>query len=614
MGVNEAMEPHLIARNILVLRPGHYKYILGDVMEYSRCTDQLPTVNPRTNDMSNDFMFGFDVEDDDDREYLAEVAMYGIGHEDDIKGFFRLSLFQGMEEWEQAICCASAMKDRRSFHRSLDGQDVLTFLGKIYGVDKPCHATDTLSPPQRPGRPRAKRRSKRTCVSPCAETRLDIPVKKQRKVKNSKDSPYWDETQVPPRQQDSHSDNGPETKVIAKTLMKRKGSLEGAVPPTFKVPIGQPGYDTVMQICRDHELTPISLDGHRESFKNVLFIDTQGYMSEFGNDDTREAIGDPNLTLLESETHTTQVLDPSSPNLGPIRTTGQEDTGKANQSSDDEGKPPASQNQTPKRQAKSPYFAPSPVKPSKSPNKRPPRGTVSSLPFPRLDAPHFGLIQEELAHDPFRLLIAVTFLVRTTGKAAIPVFRALMEKYPTPSALAAADAADLVARIKHLGLGSVRAAAIQRYARAWLENPPRNGVRHAVKNYEPRRTDDEGGLVRAGSGDSAWEIGHMTQGAYALDSWRIFCRDVLRSEAADWKGAGREGEFQPEWMRVLPQDKELRACLRWMWMREGWQWDPRTGEKVVLSPDLRRAVQDGRVGYDDAGDLRILDAALDQAS
>jgi hypothetical protein len=103
-----------------------------------------------------------------------------------------------------------------------------------------------------------------------------------------------------------------------------------------------------------------------------------------------------------------------------------------------------------------------------------------------------------------------------------------------------------------------------------------------------------------------WEIGHLTKGKYALDSWRIFCRDELLGRATDWNGHGREGEFQPEWMRVRPDDKELRACLRWMWMREGWEWDPRTGERALLREELRCAVNEKRVEYDDAGELRIL--------
>jgi hypothetical protein len=179
----------------------------------------------------------------------------------------------------------------------------------------------------------------------------------------------------------------------------------------------------------------------------------------------------------------------------------------------------------------------------------------------------------------------VTFLIRTAGKAAIPVFRQLMERFPTPAALAAADPAEIIALIHPLGLSVVRCAAIQKYARLWLEKPPSGEVRYGVKNY-PQPGD--GRHVKAaeefgpedGGGDGpadavadareravgcAWEIGHLTQGPYALDSWRIFCRDVLLGRSGHWTGRGAAPEFQPEWMRVLPRDKELRACLRWMW-------------------------------------------------
>lgn len=302
-----------------------------------------------------------------------------------------------------------------------------------------------------------------------------------------------------------------------------------------------------------------------------------------------------------------------------------------------------------RRAATSPYFYPPPPftaggtaqsptgRPSPS-KQRPRRGTVSALPVPPLGAARFGLVQEELAHNPFQLLVAVTFLIRTQGRVAIPVFQDLMERYPTPEALAAADGNDIVARTHHLGLSAVRCAIIQRYARTWIAQPPRRDARYAVKNYPcpgdgrdvrageefgaqeddllllpppppavPVDERDERSLeLRACGRESAWEIGHLTQGPYAIDSWRIFCRDVLLGRAADWTGRGREPGFQPEWMRVLPRDKELRACLRWMWMKEGWDWDPATGEKNVLRDDLRQAVDDGRVGYDDTGNLRII--------
>ncbi|XDG10517.1 hypothetical protein ABKA04_010132 [Annulohypoxylon sp. FPYF3050] len=253
------------------------------------------------------------------------------------------------------------------------------------------------------------------------------------------------------------------------------------------------------------------------------------------------------------------------------------------------------------------------LSPTKVRVPRPPRGTIPCIPFPRLDAPKFGLIQEDLASNPFRLLVAVTFLIRVKGKHALPVFHQLMSRYPTPKSLAEANKEDIISMIKHLGLATVRATAIQKYACTWIDNPPRADIRYEVKNYSgpTDRTDTQLGEYEPLSSDSsklsAWEIGHMTQGRYAIDSWRIFCRDVLLGRAEDWRGKGREGEFQPEWMRVLPEDKELRACLRWLWMQEGWSWDPRTGDREILPEDLRKAVDEGRVTYDDAGGLRILD-------
>jgi len=49
----------------------------------------------------------------------------------------------------------------------------------------------------------------------------------------------------------------------------------------------------------------------------------------------------------------------------------------------------------------------------------------------------------------------------------------------------------------------------------------------------------------------------------------------------------------PEWTRVLPLDKELRAFLRWRWLKEGFEWDPLSGRRSAASREMMRA---GRLG------------------
>ncbi|KAI9779767.1 MAG: hypothetical protein M1835_004630 [Candelina submexicana] len=281
----------------------------------------------------------------------------------------------------------------------------------------------------------------------------------------------------------------------------------------------------------------------------------------------------------------------------------------------------------------SPYFKPTP--PTTPKKKRPSAGTVSCIPFPPLSSSTFGLIQEKLANDPFRLLVAVTFLNRTKGVHAIPVFYELMERYPTPEDLANANEAEVAKIVRHLGLQNIRAKRYIALAKMWVTNPPIKGRRHRRlhypnlgdgKNIKPMETvDDADQRV-------AWETAHLpTAGPYALDSWRIFCRDVLRGVARGWNGEGGvvvsgvempdselksgeelemgmgmgmgvEEEFEPEWKRVVPMDKELRAFLRWMWLKEGWEWDPLTGRKRRASADLMDRAGRGVVGWEDDED------------
>jgi endonuclease III len=230
----------------------------------------------------------------------------------------------------------------------------------------------------------------------------------------------------------------------------------------------------------------------------------------------------------------------------------------------------------------------------------------SCLPFPPIDAPSFGLIQEQLAHDPFRLLIATIFLNRTRGGVALPVLFKVFERYPTIQSMAEADLPELVSMINCLGFQNQRARKCTTLAQTWLSDPPNKNKRYRKLHY-PRNLDGRN-VGREECIDEedlrvAWEIAHLPGvGAYSLDSWRIFCRDELRGKASDWKGTdATEVGFVPEWKCVLPHDKELRAYLTWMWLKEGWIWDYNTGDLTPASDKMMRAAQIGGVAREEEG-------------
>lgn len=241
----------------------------------------------------------------------------------------------------------------------------------------------------------------------------------------------------------------------------------------------------------------------------------------------------------------------------------------------------------------SPYF---PGKPSQS---------ESCLPFPPISVSSFGLIQEQLAHDPFRLLIATIFLNRTRGGVAIPILFKVFERYPTIEAMASANLGDLVSMIHCLGFQNQRAKKCISLAQTWLAAPPVKGKRYRKLHYPNKMDGRDVGPNECVSDEDprvAWEISHLPGvGAYAIDSWRIFCRDELRGLTTDWKGSGAEEGFNPEWKSVHPMDKELRAYLTWMWLKEGWVWNRETGQRRLASAKVMRAARRGGVAHEEEG-------------
>ncbi|KAL3704958.1 hypothetical protein TMatcc_008630 [Talaromyces marneffei ATCC 18224] len=260
---------------------------------------------------------------------------------------------------------------------------------------------------------------------------------------------------------------------------------------------------------------------------------------------------------------------------------------------------------------------------SSSPRKQPPKLSpyfpkplplieASCLPFPPISAPTFGLIQEQLSLSPFRLLIATIFLNRTRGPVAIPVLFKLFDVYPTIEDMASANHEDIVAIIRGLGFQNQRATKFIALARKWLESPPEKGKRYRKLNYPLKRDgadiasdeivpDEDDHYAGDGQSDKrvAWEIAHLPGvGAYAIDSWRIFCRDHLRYGPSPSTTPDDSCCPEPEWKRVLPQDKELRAYLSWKWLQEGWVWNCENGTRQKADAEMTKRAEKGGVAFE----------------
>ncbi|KAK4101744.1 DNA glycosylase [Parathielavia hyrcaniae] len=539
---------------------------------------------------ADDLLYGFDIPDEDTKEFLASLVASGQAPQAEINALRELSLMRGVEEWDMLFQCALTLRAKHGEpNQDDDGSggeaSLVPFLDAVLlGRDAWNDAASTARGTKAKGTRKAGLAGKRA---------LGKEV-----------SHFWGEEEgtsgTAGWRRRSRGDHSPASRCLGSG--QDKCVTEG-------IQADEPDGDVDCVVAWEAQgIAPTSQPAGAES----------------------SAVPEKISSCLSTKDSTTPTRANSGHPEAP------RDTERAVKATGGSKSPFFGTSTPTPTRASQPNAGPTPPS-TKKKKPRPPRGTVSSLPVPPLSTDRFGLIQEELADDPFRLLIAITFLIRTTGKAAIPVFRQLMERFPSPETLAAADPAEIVALIHPLGLSAVRCAAVQKYARVWLERMPSREVRYGVKNYplpgdgrhvkaveEFGPEDGDGADVNVGvcpvdavadardrAVGCAWEIGHLTQGPYALDSWRIFCRDVLLGRSGHWTGKGGPSGFQPEWMRVLPRDKELRACLRWMWMREGWEWDPLTGEREPLRDELRRAVDDGRVGYDGSGNLVMLDLEIE---
>ena len=189
----------------------------------------------------------------------------------------------------------------------------------------------------------------------------------------------------------------------------------------------------------------------------------------------------------------------------------------------------------------------------------------------------FGLIQEELQHNLYHLIVQAILWNQTRGKQARPILDQILSLYPTPKSLASANETRLTEILLPIGLHKQRAKRLIAMAKEWQRLPPNpeNRFKARAPGYE----------IGSDAQNPGWEVAHLPGvGPYALDSYRIFYRDQLLGLSKGWQA--NSDTFQPEWKRVLPLDKDLRRFLQWAWREEGYEWNPLTGDKIKLYPTV----------------------------
>lgn len=78
------------------------------------------------------------------------------------------------------------------------------------------------------------------------------------------------------------------------------------------------------------------------------------------------------------------------------------------------------------------------------------------------------LIQEELHHNPWQMLVACIMLNQTSYKQVRPMIDSVFAKWPTAEAMARADKQELSSAVRSLGFYNRRSKALIRFSYEWI--------------------------------------------------------------------------------------------------------------------------------------------------
>ncbi|RYP21832.1 hypothetical protein DL765_002057 [Monosporascus sp. GIB2] len=151
-------------------------------MGSARENHQTGKVDEAASGLADDYMWGFELKNEAERRELGLVAANGWGATEDIRHFTNHSLLRGVEEWDQMVSCATAMKEKATFNDPLAGQDLLTFLSRLvlpHAVNEWAVDNEEV----------LRNQQQRTMPPPSQLSRRG--KKRERQQAKDKESPYW---------------------------------------------------------------------------------------------------------------------------------------------------------------------------------------------------------------------------------------------------------------------------------------------------------------------------------------------------------------------------------------------------------------------------------------
>lgn len=111
--------------------------IFNKIMNWLQSNYQTVMQDRAESQLADDYMKGWDADNAFEGKQLGLLAAKGQIDPEDLQEVTRLSMLRGVEEWDMMLACARSLQSRRADQKSLDGQDTLSYIAKLW---KPAQA------------------------------------------------------------------------------------------------------------------------------------------------------------------------------------------------------------------------------------------------------------------------------------------------------------------------------------------------------------------------------------------------------------------------------------------------------------------------------------------